>query len=73
MKGANGSLKRRTLQSVEQDTATSPLGAMEIPFTAPADSQHMQIDLKSRRLLHVTAMKLNLERHDDALVQEMLF
>ena len=37
-KGAKGSLKRRTLQSVEQDTATSPLGAMETPRTGPASA-----------------------------------
>lgn len=43
MNGAKGSLKSRTLQSVEQDTATSPLGAIEIPFTAPEHDTDMHI------------------------------
>ena len=41
MNGAKGSLNSRTLQSVEQETATSPLGAMEIPFTAPDHHRDM--------------------------------
>ena len=34
-KGANGSLNRRTLQSVEQETTASPAGVTARPFTGP--------------------------------------
>ena len=55
-KGAKGSLKRRTLQSVEQETATSPLGIIEMPRTGPACCAKWL--WLAGRLMHVIMCKL---------------
>lgn len=39
--GANGSLNRRTLQSVEHDTTASPSGVTASPLTGPAASTEL--------------------------------
>ena len=50
--GANGSLNRRTLQSVEHDTTASPSGVTASPLTGPA-GQH-KTTLMPNRDLHTS-------------------